>query len=149
MARTYDLKNIVCTVGGIAASGYGETDALTLEWASEIVQRTVTADGVSIFSRLNDRALMVTLTLSQKSRAYTLLAGLMETQHGETIGIAPPQILPMPFMMVDPATGDEVSSAECIFMTRPAPSKGRTVGEVQFQLCLPDPAVSNGLANLI
>lgn len=149
MARTYDLKNVVCTVGGVPISGYGETDALTFEWVSEAVESMATADGQPVYSRLNDRRLNVTITLSQKSRAVSLLWGMLEAQHGELLPVAPPQILPLPFMMIDPATGDQVGSFETVFMTRPAPSKGRTVGEVEFRVQLPNPAISVGLANLI
>lgn len=149
MAKTYDLKSVVCTVGGVGINGYGETDAIGFEWDEEIVSRTVTADGQTIYSRNNNRGLMATITLSQKSRAYTLLSGLLEAQHGDNLGIAPPFIPPLPFFLVDPSNGDTISSGECVFVTRPASDKGKTVGEVQFQLHMPSPKVTNGLANLI
>ena len=149
MAKTYDLKGVICTVGGTGINGYGETDAVSVEWDEEIVSRTVTADGQIIYSRNNNRGMMVTITLSQKSRAYTLLSVLLEGQHGDNLGIAPPGILPLPFFLVDPSNGDSISSGECVFVSRPAPSKGKTVGEVSFQLHLPSPKVTNGVANLI
>jgi hypothetical protein len=149
MAKTYDLKNVVCTIGGVPISGYGETDAVTLEWTSDIVESTVTADGQAIYSRLNDRRLNVTVTLSQKSRAVGLLQTMLDAQHGETLPIAPPQILPLPFLLIDPASGDQISSFDTVFMQRPAPSKGRTIGEVQFMVQLPNPAMTLGAANLL
>jgi hypothetical protein len=149
MGKTYDLKLVVCTIGGVPISGYGETDALTLEWVSDIVEGTVTADGKALYSRLNDRRLNVTVTLSQTSRVVGLLQTMLDAQHGETLPFAPPQILPVPFYLLDPSTGDTIASFETVFMARPAPSKGRNVGEVQFMLQLPSPAVSLGAANLI
>ena len=149
MAKTYDLKSVICTVGGVGISGYGETDAIGFEWDEEIVSRTVTADGQTIYSRNNNRGLMVTISLSQKSRAYQLLSALLEAQHGDNLGIAPPVILPLPFAFVDPSNGDTITSLECVFITRPAPSKGKTVGDVSFQLHLPNPGIAYGLLNLI
>lgn len=148
MAKTYDLKTVVCTVGGVPISGYGENDAIGFEWNSEIVTPSVTADGSYTYSRNNDRGLMVTITLMQTSAAIPLLATLMEAQHGDASGVHPPLLLPLPFAMVDPATGDQVLSLECVFVSRPAPSKGKQVGEVTYKMHLPSPGVSYGPRNV-
>lgn len=149
MAKTYDLKKVVCTVNGIPISGYGETDAVGLEWAQDIITPTVTADGGYTYSRNNDRGCTVTITLMQTSQAYPLLVGILEAQHGDTLGIHPPLIVPTAFMLVDPSNGDTVASGECVILNRPAPAKGKTVGEVQFRMHLPNPRVTYGVANLI
>jgi hypothetical protein len=83
----------------------------------------------------------------QTSYAYALLAGLLETQHGDTLGIHPPVILPLGFMLLDVATGDSFSSVDCVFLNRPAPAKNKTVGTVQFKLHLPSPKAVYGVAN--
>lgn len=150
MARTYDLKNVVLIIGGIEVSGYGEgDDAISFDWNEDLCEKTVSADGQVVYSRINDRSLAVTVTVHQRSRAYTALAALMETQHGDTIGIAPPQILPLVFQLIDPSNGDSLSSFETVFMRRPAPSKGRTVGTVEFLLDLPSPKFIYGASNLL
>lgn len=149
MARTYDLKLVICTIGSVAISGYGETDAIGIEWDEEIVTDTVTADGDHIYSRNNNRGMTVTITLSQKSRAHGLLAGLLETQHGELLGVAPPVILPLPFTLIDGSTGETIFSADTVFASRPASSKNKTVGEVQYVLKLPRPKVTPAVANVI
>lgn len=149
MAKSYDLKLVICTVGGVAISGYGESDALGVEWASDIVAPTVTADGDYIYSRNNDRGCTITITLTQKSRAHTLLFGLLELQHGDNAGIHPPGILPLAFYLLDPSTGESIASADCVFLTRPAPSKGKTIGEVVYKVHLPNPKVTPAVANVI
>ena len=149
MAQTYDLKNVIASVSGVPFSGYGEDDAITLEWDEEIVTKTVTADGKTIYSRNNNRGLTVTLTLAQTSRAHLLLAGLLEAQHGDNIGIGPPVILPLPFALVDPATGETIFSQDCVFVSRPASSKGKTVGTVQYVLHLPNPKMGPAVANVV
>jgi hypothetical protein len=148
MGLAYNLANVVCTVSGVAISGYGETDAITLEWDEDVNAVTVTADGLHIYSRNNNRGMTVTVTLNQKSRAYPLLSQIFEGQTGDNIGIAPPLLLPCPFMLIDPSNGDTYASLDCVFLTRPAPSKGKAVGDVQFKMHLSSPLVSNGTANL-
>lgn len=149
MAQTYDLKNVVASIAGVVFSGYGENDAIGLEWDAPLVAKTVTADGKTIYSRENNRGLTVTVTLMQTSRAHLLLSLALEAQHGDNLGIGPPVILPLPFAMLDPATGEAIFSQDCVFVSRPASSKGKTVGEVQYELHLPNPKVTPALANVI
>jgi len=148
LVKTYDLKNVVCTVSGVPISGYGETDAVGIEWASEIVEGKPTADGQYVYSRLNDRGMTVTLTISQKSLAYPILFGLIETQHGDNLGIHPTFILPLPFMLIDPSNGESISGV-AVMLSRPASSKGKTVGTVQFKLHLGNPVVTPAAANVV
>lgn len=148
MARVYDLKRVICTVSGVNVGGYGESDALSFEWSEEITSRKSTADGQIVHSRLNNRECIVTITLMQTSRAIPLLLGLLETQHGDNLGIAPPVVVPMAFQMLDPSTGDELAGT-AIFVNRPAPSKSKDVGEVEFMLSIDSPRYVLGAANLL
>lgn len=149
MARTYDLKNVICSVGGVFLNGYGEDDALTFEWDSPIVATSKMADGGTVYSRNNDRGLTVTVTLMQTSRAHKDLYALIEAQHGDNAGIHPPVIASTPFSMVDPATGETVFSEDCVITDRPASNKGKTVGTVVYKFHLPNPKVGPAAANLI
>lgn len=148
MARVYDLKRVICTVSGVNVGGYGESDALSFEWSEEITSRKSTADGQIVHSRNNNRECIVTITLMQTSRAIPLLLGLLETQHGDNLGIAPPVVVPMAFQMLDPSTGDELAGT-AIFVNRPAPSKSKDVGEVEFMLSIDSPRYVLGAANLL
>lgn len=149
MAKTYDLNLVICTVGSVRIGGYGETDAIGIEWDEKIVEKTVTADGDTIYSRLNNRGLTITFTLSQKSRSHLLLSQLLETQHGDNLGLGPPVILSLPFSLQDYSTGENIFSLDCVFVSRPAASKNRTVGDVQYEMHLPKPRITPALANLI
>lgn len=149
MSPIYDLALVVCTIGGVAISGYGESDAVAFEWDADLVEVTKTADGRPLYSRNNDRGCVCTITLSQTSRAYALLSGLLEAQHGDNSGLAPNVIVPLPFFLLDPVTGDNVTSETAVFLNRPAPSKGKTVGEVQFRVHLPSPKTVYGAANIL
>jgi hypothetical protein len=147
MIKSYDLKLVICTIGGVAISGYGENDAVGIEWSGPIAEPKVTADGDYIYSRTNDRGMTITLTLSQKSRAHLLLYGLTETQHGDNAGVHPPIMIPLPFLLVDPSNG-EIISGPAVVLDRPAPSKGKTVGEVQYKLHIGSPKVTPAVANV-
>lgn len=147
MAKGYDLKRVVCSVGGVVISGYGDSDAVSVAWDSDLQESRKTADGDVLYSRNNDGSMTVTITLHQRSRAYALLAGLMQTQilAEDTTGV----LAPLPFMLQDLANGDNISAADCVFLNRPAPSKGKTVGDVQFKLHLPKAIAVFGALNTI
>jgi hypothetical protein len=149
MAQVYDLTNVVCTVGGATVSGYGEDDAIEVEWDADIASYKTTADGRTIYSRLNQRGCVITITLMQTSRARLILEGLLETQHGDNVGIGPPLIAPLPFYLLDPATGEQLTSSDAVFLNRPAASKGKEVGEVEFRIHLPSPKRLPPVANVI
>lgn len=148
MVKSYDLALVVCTLMGIPIKGSGETDFITFEWDSEIVKVTKSADGDSIYSRLNNKDCTVTITLHQKSSVIPLLMGIIETQHGDQLGVPPPLIVPAPFVLVDVSTGDSIVGVG-VMQSRPAPSKGQTVGEVQFKIHLASPKCVFGVANVI
>jgi len=148
LVKGYDLKNVVCTVNGAPISGYGETDAVNVEWASEIAEAKATADGQYVYSRLNDRGMTVTLTISQRSLAYPILSGFIEIQHGDNLGIPPPLMVPFAFALIDPSNGESIEGV-AVMMSRPASSKGKTAGEVQFKLHLGNPKVTPAALNVI
>lgn len=143
--KVYDLKQVLCTVGGVTISGYGEEDAVRFEWASDIGEEFVTVDGSVLFARSNDRRLRVAITLMQTSSAVPLLAALLETQHGLPAVVAGSLVQP-PFYMTDPIFGDHIAGG-CIFLNRPLPNKGKVIGEYEFRLLLPDPVWQIGTFN--
>jgi len=149
MAKYYDLKNVICTIGATALGGYGDSDAISTEWDSDIAEAKKMADGGTVYSRLNDRGMMVTFTLSQHSRAYFQMAVMLEAQHGDNSGIPVPLIAPLPFFLTDISNGDTITSIDCVFMSRPAPSKNKTAGDVTFKVHLPSPKVINGARNVV
>jgi hypothetical protein len=146
MIKSYDLKLVVCTLASVAFSGFGDTDAISFEWAEDIAEAHTTADGDTIYSRLNNRAVTVTVTLSQKSRAHTLMFALTETQHGDASGIHPPIMLGLPFFLLDPSTGETISGS-AVILSRPTSNKGKTIGDVQYKLHIGKPVVTPAVAN--
>lgn len=148
MARSYDLKLVTCVIGGVAINNYGEDDAIAFEWVGDLATSKVSGDGIPTYSRANDRRLKVTITLMATSKAIPLLMGLIETQHGDNLGLPPPLLVGAPFQMVDPVLGDDVSG-EAVLVGRPAPSKSKEVPEVEFRLEIPQPKYVMGALNLL
>lgn len=148
MARSYNLKNVVCTLGSVTLDGYGEDEAVTVEWAADITDETVTADGQVVFNRLNDRRLHVTLHLNPTSNALPQLQALLETQHQDNIGVSLPVIAPLVFFLFDPATGT-LYTGDAVITSRPAMSFAKRVGAVQYKLTLPSPTYEVGVRNVL
>jgi hypothetical protein len=136
-AKTYDLDKVLIIVNGQRLTGFGADAVATVEPQSNIAERAVSADGQVVVSRNNDKSVLVTLTFMETSDSVRRLWALAKAQALQ----AP--ILPMDFLLRDTITGDEISDQYCVFMTYPALSKARNVGEREFQLLLP-----NGLENM-
>lgn len=145
MSLTYDLKAVDLMIGGFRMSGAGEAGLVEYEWASDLAELTVGADGEAIVSALNNNALIATVTLMESSVSYATLAANMEVARLLS-GIAP---LPAnPFFMFDRRNGDSVSGT-ARFLTRPTPSKLATVGEREFRIVLPKAIVLYGTLNVV
>lgn len=147
MAKLYDLKVCLLTVGGVAVNGYGEDDAISFEWARDIVETFDTIDGGLVYVRTHKTDVVATITLMATSPALPLLRAQIDLQHGPLKGPAPPVIVPAPFFFSDPALGDFVTG-QAVFMNRPGTRKGREVGELQFRLSLPAPVMQLGAFNV-
>lgn len=132
--KNYDLSTVQLVVGGVLVSGYAEDGGIEFENAAPIAEVTTGADGLTVRSRTSNDDLVCRITVSEASRAYNLLAGLMQVQ------AAAPVLTPLPFLLVDPQNGDTVSAPYAIFTERPVPSKGSRVGDRTFVLHLPGAA---------
>jgi hypothetical protein len=148
MARSYNLANVVCTLGPVTVEAFGEDEAVTVEWAEKLTEETVTADGFVIFNRLNDRRLHVSLHLNASSNSLPLLQAQLEAQHQDNLGVSLPVIPPLVFFLFDPATGTTYTG-EAVITSRPAMSFGKTVGEVVWELTLPNPRYEVGVRNVL
>jgi hypothetical protein len=136
--KLYDLKSSVLTVGGILVSGYGEDDAVSFDWSSELVESFETVDGTRVYARTQNRELVATITLMQTSDAVAQLRTALDFQHGGVSGIKPPAIIPQPLWFYASDNGDFVSGG-AVFLNRPNTSRGNTVGELVFRLSIPTP----------
>lgn len=146
--RTFDLKSVICTVGSVSISAYGEQGGIVFEYSSELYEDAVGADGEVTFSRLNDARMTVTITVKDTSKTAALLANLAKTQ--ETLRLAAGGALqPLPFYMEDPLNGDIVSDPYAVFIQTGAPTKNRVSGDRTFVLRLPNGRSGENLGLLL
>jgi len=146
-ASSYNLKAVTLSIGGIPITGgFGENDAITLEWVANNYSAKTSADGRRHYSVINDETLKVTLTLMPTTRAYTLLAGQMQAQKAAA---ATGVLLPQAFHLFDLNNGDTFSGDTTVFMTKPSPSKGLEESEVTLELEVPNARALFGTLNTL
>lgn len=148
ISRTYSLSNVKLTIGGILVNGFAPDDAFSWSWSAPLWQRTTGADGDNIYSRNLEKVAVAEVSLLATSGALPTLYGALELQSGDNTGLVPPLLLPVPFMLIDAHTGDSLAAATCIFMQRPAPSRGAQLGNAVFGIELPNAKYIPGPLNL-
>jgi hypothetical protein len=147
IAKSYDLAQVVLVVGGVPIGGYGEDGGIEIAPVAPIHEVSVGADGLTVASKVNNTDAIATITLNEMSAGYLALAAIMKVQELNPT----PLLIPIPFLLIDPSNGDQISSAYTIFVDRPTLSKGRTAGERVFTLHLPGAAIgaSYGVLNVL
>ena len=78
--KTYDLQSVYLTLGGYRIGGYGEDGGIEFEYSADIGELKTGADGQSVFSRINNPAMLCTITVMETSLSYKQLADLMQAQ---------------------------------------------------------------------
>ena len=87
--HTYNFRDVVALVGGIALTGFGEDDGITISPASEVAELIVGSDGEKTRVLHNDDSVAVTFALAQSSAANDLLsAQLRSSRRGGTFALA-------------------------------------------------------------
>lgn len=131
LQHTHDLSEIYLMVGGFRISHSGADGLVEFETASEIMEDTVSADGIVTVNKNNDQRLYMDIIVMENSRAHRILTDLKNQQIQEN------PITPLPVSMTDNNVGAEVTSEYATFKTRGIPNKGATANEVTMRLLLP------------
>lgn len=129
--KTHDFGQVTLSVGGVLIGGFGEEGGVEFEWASDIGEDIVGADGEVTFSRSNDRRLYADITLLETSAGYSRLMAMMRAQQME------PAILPLPFELANPVTGERISSSYTVFKTRGEANVQKGAQERTVRVLLP------------
>lgn len=130
--KTYDLKATVLTVDGARIEGFSPDEAIEFEWAEDLGEMTVSADGRPTFSRTNNPVGFLNVTVMETSLAYKVLAAQQQAQALET------PIGRRVLFMRDLINGDEISESYATFVGRPTIAKGKAVGTRTFRIALPN-----------
>lgn len=140
--KTYDPTAILLLINGLRIEGGGETAYIDFEAASPRASDAVSVTGEVVVNRNADRRVYATITVMETSVACRVLDQIMRAQ------AALPSYGPMPFLMIDPVSGDEIASSEAVFIESALPSKAKTAGERTFKLLLPQARDSVRLGTL-
>ena len=129
----YDLNAVALIIGPDDISAGGDDGAIAYEEPTEDVIAKELANGDSIESRTNSKALIAIITVGSHTRAARLLGAARALQKSQT-----PPIENLPYFMNDPSNGDEITSSRCIFMNAPLLDKPQETGDRVFRIWLPE-----------
>lgn len=130
--KTYDLRSVIIAINGIRIQGFGDDDAIGFEMAGDDIEDSVGADGQVTASRTNDDRVYADITVKENS------AGARDLGSQRQIQRLLPTLTPFAFMMLDPQSGETITSQYAVFKTSPGPSKSKLAGERVFRLLLPN-----------
>uniref|UniRef100_A0A6M3M9I2 Uncharacterized protein n=1 Tax=viral metagenome TaxID=1070528 RepID=A0A6M3M9I2_9ZZZZ len=145
-AKHHNLDAVIASLGGILLSGYGDSDALTIEPNSDSADVSVGADGETVVNVINDDNYLLTIHLMETSAAVVQLDVLYKAQR-TAMRIGP--LLPQPFRMSDPISGESVSTDRTVFLRPPDRSKGSKSGMREYKLLLSAPTIIPPALNVV
>jgi hypothetical protein len=133
--RFHSFKQYTCTVAGVLVGGHGDDGGVEIEFASDLIEDTVGADGEVTINTTNDDRAYVTFNMKQSSAGYARLMALLQAQKLQLDSTG--RALPLPFESFNPLTGERVSGAELIFKTRPTISEQKSAQDREIGAVLP------------
>ena len=136
--RPWDIKRVYLVIGSYEITGFGAADAITIAPESDAVEHTAGADGEVAVSRTDANRHVVTINASQLSAGFRDLAALAKEQ------AAADTIEPLAFLARDLNTGTTYRSRYATFLNRPEIAFGKSAGEGEFKILLPDPDIEYG-----
>lgn len=124
MAKTFDFKKVIVTVGPVIINGFADgDDAIVVEKVSPLYSSRVGGDGEFVRSKSPDKRGKITLRLLASSFSNSLLSGLaaldeLGTGQGDQL-----------VLIKDMNSIDLVIGENCYVTELPKMAYGRTVGE--------------------
>jgi hypothetical protein len=125
-ARTYNLANVVITVGGIVIEGFGESDAVSYEPNSPIWETTVGADGEVTRSATNDRSGNLTFTIMSTSGSLKVFSAFMAVSKQVAVGDI------FPVFIKDLGSGDQLIAEQCWIEEEASMEFGKAAAEREW-----------------
>lgn len=92
MAKSWNLKKCIVTVGGVPVSGLADGDAMKVAMNEDAYKLKVGADGEAVRSKTNNRSGKITLTLKYSSNLNTVLEAYRLTDDLTDLGQFPVQV---------------------------------------------------------
>lgn len=121
MAKSYDLKNVIFTVGGVPISGFADGDAVEISDLADVWEAAKGADGEYTRSKVNDEGGTITFNLKYTSDLNEYFNELLEADKNGK-GVVAIQI-------IDRLGSTEVFAPACWIKSRPPIAFGRAAGD--------------------
>lgn len=86
---TFDPKDLVLTVGGVAISGFADGEFVNIERTNDSFSMVSGADGDTSRAKSNDKTGQVTITLAQTSPSNAVLQGFAVLDEQSNDGVVP------------------------------------------------------------
>ncbi len=138
--NTYNLKNVSVQIGGVALSGFGENDAVSIDAAEEIWTTSVGADGEVVRSKNNNATGTITITCMQTSGVNEICENIrLLDEAADQTGL-----FLLPIIIFDEHRNETISSEQCWLMSHPTRSFGKRVAEREFVFAAPNLSITRG-----
>jgi len=135
MVKTYNIAALQLSLAGLTLDGFGDSDAISIEFMSEEMSSYASADGDVAVAANNDPRLNVKITLHQMSKANAVLSEVWQTQAAAIkLGVGVPIT---PFFMLDPASGDTYREQSAVIMKLPDAAYGKEIDTREWTILLP------------
>jgi len=128
--KTYNLKEVILTVNGIPVSGFGDGDAVTVEFSEEAWTMVVGADGEVTRSRTNNESGSFQVTLMQTSEANGIFQQWM--QQDKLFGRALVGVT-----LTDTTRGEVIAATQCWIEQTPSREFNRDAGSRVWTIMAP------------
>jgi len=132
ISKTYSPADVVLLIGGVPIFGFDGDGIINFEPSNEDTTMSQGCDGEVTINRLAPSPMTATIMLKETSASNDVLAGFRAAQRA-TGGYT------VPFVMLDPSTGESITCAETVFAGRPSISKGKESGSREWPILLPNP----------
>ena len=132
-SKSYSATALHVVLNGVPITGFGPDDLVSIEFDGEIASAQQGADGEVTISRHPIPFAKGKITLQEASTSNAVIEALLFGQRlVESRSV-------LPFLMLDPSTGESVASAELAFSKLPTIGKGKTSGTREWEFILPYP----------
>lgn len=127
--RTYDPKQVIITVGGVALSGFTDGTFLEIDRSEATWNMVVGADGLVTRGKTNNFSGTMTVTLKQSSPSNDVLSGFMAIDEATNQGVVP--------VLIKDLSGNSIYFSARAWITQYANSSfGKEISDRQWILNL-------------
>lgn len=110
--KTYDPKNILITLGGVAITGFADGTFVTVRRNSDTWSLQMGADGEGTRSKSNDKSGQIEIQLMQSSQSNAYLSNLALADELNNAGLVP--------ALIKNNLGSDLHAAEQSYVKKPA-----------------------------